>query len=589
LPELLRALIVRLAFPLNRNLSSRGETRTPNLNGAKMSSGFCKDIISFAPNEEGAVVVRGDDIVVITGPNGAGKSTLISEMPAIHDRSVERFYGGRQITFTNNDTDQIGPVDDFVRGVKANVSRHSSTWGEGHLKSVIRRILNGQAQAANDIVEALKAGFSIADAELKNPLPISEINACFRAGHLTIQFKMVEGRMQAVRGDETFTIEKLSDGERAALLLAGAVVVQPKDGIFIMDEPERHMNPAICGPLLSALVRKRPDLSFVFATHDLGLINWLRPTKIIHLQDARLVSNRHPITWDYDFVVIDDAGNIPESLRYGLLGSRRALLLVEGTASSEDKSLYSLVYPDWNVLPREGWQSVEAGVRVLNENRDFHWLTVAGLIDRDGRSTEERQKLARKQVFSLPSPTIENLFLQKQIVENMAEAAASFFGGPSAADRINKIEGCIRAFLKKDSATIIARRVVWAANRLVAEGKVSISDIVGGQEEIAAIPLNPLREEITNDLKHALEEASALDALSRIPIKNTGLPSAIAHVLGHRGYDMYTKAILTHIERETEIGKRLLAIFRAMLPQLPKISEPNHSVSETPQNDSRNP
>ncbi len=221
-----------------------------------------------------------------------------------------------------------------------------------------------------------------------------------------------------------YTIDLLSDGERAGLLLICSALVQPTNSFLLIDEPERHLNPSISGPLISAIVRARPDIGYVLATHDLQLIEWLHPSRILHVRDSNIISAPgSPVeAREYSISVLDSKGDIPEELRYALLGSRRALLLVEGTNTSEDKVLYSLIYPDWNVVAKGGCDTIISSVSALEGNGAYHWLKVAGIVDRDGREQIEILALTGKGIFTLPVPTIENIFCVKEIVRAMAQA-----------------------------------------------------------------------------------------------------------------------------------------------------------------------
>ena len=52
--------------------------------------------------------------------------------------------------------------------------------------------------------------------------------------------------------------------------LIGEALSVPKDGVFIVDEPELHLHRAIQARLWDAVEIARPDCTFVYITHDLG-------------------------------------------------------------------------------------------------------------------------------------------------------------------------------------------------------------------------------------------------------------------------------------------------------------------------------
>ena len=60
----------------------------------------------------------------------------------------------------------------------------------------------------------------------------------------------------------------MSDGEKAALYLAGRVF-SSDPGVLVVDEPETHLHALLAVRLWNALEDARPDIRFVYVTHDL--------------------------------------------------------------------------------------------------------------------------------------------------------------------------------------------------------------------------------------------------------------------------------------------------------------------------------
>ncbi|MBD8650850.1 AAA family ATPase [Rhizobium sp. CFBP 13726] len=512
------------------------------------------------------------DTFVVTGPNGVGKSAFLAHVPS--DFSVERFFGSRAISFTSDETSEVGQtVQTLMANIAGSTNRYLNHWGEQHLKSVVKRLMQKESQAAQDIVKKLNGGATYLEVREKVLLPLNQLNSVFEAGRLPVHLYVDEsGELCAKRGNASFGINRMSDGERAALLVVAAILVRPKNSFILIDEPERHLNPSISGPLIAAAVRARPDVGFLFATHDLSLIEWLKPEKIIHIQDSEMMFGSVNDQRRYTYAILGQGEDLPETLRYALLGSRKALLIVEGTASSEDRALYSHVYPNWNVIPREGSGSVQAGVAALRENGDYHWLRVAGLIDGDGRSLDERQVLERKQVFSLPVPTIENIFFMKEILFEMASAVQELFGLPTAQERLDLVEKELRNLLLEEKDEMIARRVAWAANRALESKKVSVDEIRANKKTIDPIDLLELKSTIKSEYDLATLKGDVYEALGIMPIKNTKIPGRLAKSMGYGSAKSYYQAILTQIQNKTERGARIITLIQASLPPLPAIS-----------------
>ena len=105
--------------------------------------------------------------------------------------------------------------------------------------------------------------------------PITVINELLLQSNLPINItiKANERIVASKNGGPEYSAAELSDGERNALLIAGNVLTAPPGTLLVIDEPERHLHRSIISPLLSLLLERRPDCSFVISTrdHDLPL------------------------------------------------------------------------------------------------------------------------------------------------------------------------------------------------------------------------------------------------------------------------------------------------------------------------------
>jgi energy-coupling factor transporter ATP-binding protein EcfA2 len=511
------------------------------------------------------------EITVVTGPNGVGKSALLGEIARSCGEGdvVETFFGGRAVSFETENVDQIEhSLQTVSQQFRQSTTRFRQPHRDQQFKSIIRRIINAQTQSTEDVFKAFASDVSLANATLAHPRPLDTINSIFATALLPIEIVLSEGVLKARRGVSQYGIDRLSDGERAALLVAGAVVVRPPNSFIVIDEPERHLNPAISGALLSAVVRARPDVGYIFATHDLQLIQWLRPTQLVHVRDS-VVIEPHAESRRFDIAILAGENDLPEELRYAILGTRRRLLLVEGTTTSEDQALYRHIYPDWNVIARGGCETVSTGVRALSGNSDYHWLTAVGIIDGDGRDDGERSALALENIHCLPVPTIENLFLHPVVLEKMAEAAHDLFGGKIGTERLEKLAEILPDILSHSKSDVVVRRLVWEGNRLLSEAKLSVKSVKNGQNEFEKIDLRPVLARIEKEFDRAVSCSDLIGALQKLPVKNTNIPKPVAEALGFANFDLYKYAVLKQIETGSESGKAIKLALQQVLPSLP--------------------
>ncbi|WP_231639590.1 DUF4435 domain-containing protein [Sphingomonas profundi] len=298
-----------------------------------------------------------------------------------------------------------------------------------------------------------------------------------------------------------------------------------------MDEPEKHLHPSITALLLDACIRARPEVSIVVSSHDVFLIERLSPTHVIHIRNST-VTNINPEHRVFDARVIEDIESVPEDLRTALLGSRREILFVEGEGGSRDLALYSHVYESVKVAPRGGHGKVQEAVGALKSLVEQHWLVPYVIIDGDGRSFDERMRLAAKNIFVLPNPTIENIFFYDEMISCFVDADIAFSGGPTLEARIATMADRCRETAARDKPEIIALRTSWLLERTLSEAKLSPSAIKAAHLTPITIDLRSIEQLARREIELVIDSGDWRRILQCIPIKKTGLPNEAAKALG---------------------------------------------------------
>ena len=223
--------------------------------------------------------------------------------------------------------------------------------------------------------------------------------------------------------DLNYSIARMSDGERAAAIMAADVLVASPGTIFLIDEPERHLHRSIIEPFLSALFSQRQDCVFMISTHEIALPIANPTAQIVMLRSCMWHSNS-PIAWDADF--LESGEHLPEDLKGDILGSRRRVLFVEGTTNSLDLPLYGALFPELSVIPKESCEDVIRAVKGLRDSYEHHHVEAFGLIDRDDRTKDQVRELAQNNVFALEVYSVESLYYCSDAIEAVARRQGSF-------------------------------------------------------------------------------------------------------------------------------------------------------------------
>ena len=507
--------------------------------------------------------LRTGAVTMITGPNGVGKSAFLYGIYRSLGAGRSDYHPGhRQIHF-NNGWDNIGQdvaqlrLNNYTH--VDNFNRYKSAWSEDHFKSVVRRL--SQADAAYNAVQLAQIRSGAAAAGIG---PLEHLNIIFESARMPVRFMSTTLGIRAVRNMLQYDIDQMSDGERAAFYISSAIITQEQFTVLIIDEPEKHLHPSISAPLISAAVRSRNDIAYVFASHDLNVIDGLQSDTLIYIRDSQITSFR-PEMRNYDLQVIGNSEAIPESLRRDLLGSRQRILFVEGEPTSIDFGIYNAIFQTWKIAPKGGADTVISTVGSFERNADLHWINVSGLVDGDGRDQAERTALASKGVHVLACPTAENLLFQPVIIERVCEVMYALEGGLAAEYRIQNLRLNIKGKLMTQLPSIVSKIVAWRVNRIVSATKITTKQVSEGLKDIPGIDVGKTHEQVTAEVTSIVEDADPLQALSKLPIKNTGIPSMIAELIGI-DQKRYVAIVLTQITSNTVAGARMK---EAILPMLP--------------------
>lgn len=517
------------------------------------------------------IAIASGQSFMVAGPNGVGKSALLYMMyRAIGAGRAEYYPGHRQITF-NQGWDTLGQdIDQLKTNLYTHIevfNRYKNHWSEDMFKSVVKRLTRADAAYNSRIVAAITRSPEEAKRIKEEfPGPVDVLNRVFSTARLPISFVLSAGGLRARRAGMEYDIDQLSDGERAALLITGAAIVQDPYTILAIDEPERNLHPSISSALVNAVVRARPDIGFIFASHDMNLISGVSVDSLIYVQDSQLISSK-PEMRVFSVKLLENMDAIGEDLRRDLLGSRQDIMFIEGEYTSIDFQIYNSLFPDWKVIPKGGAEKVSESVKALADNPALHWFRVTGLIDRDGRSEQEVEKLAAANVNALLCPTSENLLFLPEVVKVVGEVLFEAEGGLDSDARVAAVSAAVPGAVAAGREDIIARTATWRTNRMLAEQKVSVASMKAGTASVAPIDVAQIVAQVEQELTVSNGLVSDLAVVQSLPVKNTRVPSALAAAAGC-DYQRYKKIVFNQLDVGGEKGMRLRAAMMSKIPQL---------------------
>ena len=406
--------------------------------------------------------------IVLIGANGSGKSRLgawieqnIPEGIIVHRISAQRAL----------DVPQYAPLKTLQQSLNELLYGHQDSryanknhklahrW-QNKLTTILQNdyakmlstLFAKTAKRDSDYVSASRTASKTASKKGQNEiLPISDsaIDTLLKLwADIMPQRELIldDGQVKAKTPDNSeYSGEEMSDGERVAIYLLGQSLCVPDNSIVIIDEPEIHLHRSIMSRLWNKIEEARPNCLFVYITHDITFAS--SRVEAIKIWVKSYNGNK----WDWDET--PEIEGFPEDLTLEILGNRKKVLFVEGEKGSLDEALYQAIYPDFFIVPRGSCQKVIESTRALRGNTKFHHLEIHGIIDRDYRTEEELDSLAKHGIHSLSVAEIENLICVDEIVREVCSNLILDFE-----ETKEKVHSFVIGRLREEQEIQVARR-----------------------------------------------------------------------------------------------------------------------------------
>lgn len=489
--------------------------------------------------------------VFILGRNGSGKSALVHYLVRqIGYRSI--YIPGSRPSYFENESLQLTPasrhqLETNLRNWDTNLqTRWRAISGTQRNEKAIHDLWTAEVQskldAANDITKQGAASPYIQRLQSSSS-PLDRVNNLLAQANLPVSIVIQDGELRAKRGSTIYSIAKMSDGERSALIIAAEVVAAKAGSIFFIDEPELHLHRAIVIPLLAALLAERPNCGFVVSTHELDLAASSQQSTIALVRDL-VWHGDEPRYWDVDLLAHGD--DLPEDLRVDIIGSRRRVLFVEGTTHSLDQPIYSLLFPTVSVRSKENCREVARAVAGLRGTNELHRVEVFGIVDGDGVSSGVGIASQVDGLFPLEGYSIESLYYCEEVLRDVAMRQAGTLGvdvdALLGAARSSALTGLARQGAKEHLAAKVAEKRMR---------EILLSHVPGRDQMAAGERIN---FQIENPYQAELERICGLVASSdlnsiikRYPVRESDILSNLAKGLRLSSRQDYELAALACI------------------------------------------
>jgi len=511
-------------------------------------------------------------MLFVLGANGTGKSSLMHRFAQQNAGRTRKISAHRQ-TWMNTDTLDLTPAAKVQteRNIQnedtSQHSRYRDSYAAQRASMTIYELIDAENVRARTIAAAFDAGNIAAAIEgAKVEAPITIINELLKQSNIpiTISIRTNERVMASKNGGPEYSAAELSDGERNALLIAGNVLTAPAGSLLIIDEPERHLHRSIIAPLLSQLFERRSDCGFVISTHDHDLPLEVKGARTLLLRSCTF-NGQVVQAWEADELRADTP--IDDILKRDLLGARRKILFVEGTESSLDKPLYSLIFPMVSVIPKGSCRDVEQAVVGSRAGEGFHWLKAFGIADGDGYTPDQIEAKRSKGIYLVPFYSVEAIYFHPHVIEKIAIRQADISGADAAALTLRAVAAGVAAIA--DHTDRLSQKVAKkAVRKLILEQLPNDDDLMDGHEVTVANDARAIHQARKAELDAAVQDGDWETILTKCPVRESAALANISSELGFRKIEDYERAVRRLLSQDEEGLVFVRRLFGNLVDQL---------------------
>ncbi len=348
-----------------------------------------------------------------------------------------------------------------------------------------------------------------------------------------------------------YNITSASDGERCAILIILSVLLSQPNSFVFIDEPENHLNGALMRKLFDSLETARPDIKFIFATHNIQFIQSRENAELIYLEKT---DKREQ--WKFkNFKSYDE---LPLEVILNIEGTNDNIIFCEGEdRNSLDCRLYEILFPNYEIVPAHGCENVKKQTDAINSHQDVFRKKAIGIIDNDFLNQMKTSTSTNNNIFYLPVNEIENVYILPYCIESIKTIIEN---GKSIeeiqAEIISKIN-LKKEHIKKDFATKLLKKLQMD-NKF--KNGSSIHDSLNSIMENNKEKFLNIYDDFENELENSISIKDYNKLLSLVPAKM--IISDVAKIIGFSDENIYTSNVLKKIKEDSNLKEKLLQLIR---------------------------
>ena len=511
----------------------------------------------------------------IVGRNGTGKSALIHYISSQAAGKNVTYLPGSRTSLFDAEGLTLTPAarTQLNHNLKSLDSSPDTRWrnimgNNARNEKALHDLVAAESRYKGDLAEKIASGVDVEEAtrQLQARLsPLDRAKLLVEEANLPIRIRMAGNDLRSVSGGKEYSYARMSDGERAALIMISEVIVARDDTIFIIDEPELHLHPSIVVPLIRSLIKARPTCVFIVSTHELELPPAIPGCMVCLLRSITWSENGEAQSWSFD--IIDGPENLPEDLRKDILGSRRRVLFTEGDDESLDVPLYSILFPGVSVRSKGGCREVERAVSGTRSTSELHRTEGFGLIDNDGMSASKVAEKQSAHVFALPVFSVEGLYYDPDVLTAVAARQAETLESDEEKQKTrgeqlvsDALAGVIaaagKAGVAENLASSLAERTIRDEIMSMLPKKSALLALPTSDVTITTASPYPSELRRFNDLR-AANDAHGL--IGRYRVRSSGMLKAVAEALRFPDRDDYEAAVRSRLSSDAVLRDKLRA------------------------------